>query len=315
MLRTPIGSRLVAALSTTVVAVAAFLVLPTTTAHAVAARYRAESRHDATSAKSAVATCPDGTVLLGAGGRIKDGNGGVLLDAIVPTRTSVEVRGVALPGYLGQWSVVAVAFCESAEMTSPRVVVSRAGSTTATCPDDRARSGSGFDLPDGVPLTGLVPDAAGRGVTVRTAYAPKREEPVAYAICAPGLNGNPGPPYHFQFDATSPLDTSPRKVVTVLPPEYWPWQRPMTGVGAEVTVVPSVPGSPVSSAEVFIDAIMPSESGDRVTVEAVRRWTGAAPRQPASPARSAGLVAAVDEDPWSVTGYGEGTDHDIYWHD
>ncbi|WP_216592268.1 hypothetical protein [Verrucosispora sioxanthis] len=118
-------SRCSVAAAAAVVAVAAMLVLPGT-AHA-AYRHRAESGYDTTSSKSVTATCGPGEELIGAGGRIRNGNGGVRLAAIVPGTTSVVVRGEAYPGHAEPWSVIAAAICAPDDGT-PRVVeVSPAG--------------------------------------------------------------------------------------------------------------------------------------------------------------------------------------------
>jgi hypothetical protein len=288
---------------------------PPEPAHA-AGRYRAESGYDSSSPKSVVATCPPGEVAIGGGARIKGGGGGVRLAALVPTGTSVEATGDALPAQDGEWSVVAVAVCVPATMTTPTVVASPSGSRTATCPGDTVLSGTGFDLPAGVPLTGLVPDADGGAVTVQTAFQPfGGTGPVAYAVCVPGLRVSAsaeGPRYR-RWQKTSPSSGSARKVVVVR--QDGPWEFPsMSGAGADVTMAAGGPGLPVV-ASAFIDAIVPSADGSTVTVEAVRRpVTTAAPAIRGTGPGAAPVPLPVptgdDDDDWSVIGYA--VDHDIY---
>ncbi|MBQ1050144.1 hypothetical protein KBX50_16925 [Micromonospora sp. C51] len=303
-----------------VVAVSATLVLPGT-AHA-AYRHRAESGYDTTSSKSVTATCGADEVLIGAGGRIRNGNGGVRLAAIVPSATSVVVRGEAYPDHAEPWSVIAAAICESDDGT-PRVVeVSPAGSRTASCPAGLVLSGTGFDLPAGVPLAGLVPDADGASVTVRTAFHLFGASPVAYAVCVDGIRASSeviGLRYK-RFATTSPVGTSSPRTVTMQ--REWEGEFPsMSGVGGEVTVLPDPSDPfPTSASDIFIDAMMPNDDGTRATVVAVQR-AGTGTGRSAQGGAPGGISAAdepgsvprysTDDDKmWMVTGYS--TDHDIY---
>ncbi|MFD0823617.1 hypothetical protein ACFQ0D_36035, partial [Micromonospora zhanjiangensis] len=237
-----------------------------------------ESAHDTTSPKSVTATCGPGEVLVGAGGRIRNGNGGVRLAAIVPGTTSVVVRGEAYPDYAEPWSVMAAAICASDDGQTRIVRVSPTGSRTATCPADLVLGGTGFDLPAGVPLTGLVPDADGAGVTVRTALQPLGTPgPVAYAVCVEGYRaswGGVGARYK-RFATTGPVGTSSPRTVTVQ--RQWEWEVPsMSGVGGEVVVLPGPADPfPTNTSAIFIDAMMPNDDGTQVTVGAVHRATAA----------------------------------------
>ncbi|MEV2242629.1 hypothetical protein [Micromonospora sp. NPDC049891] len=304
-----------------VVAVAATLV-PPGPAHA-AYRHRAESAYDTTSSKSVTATCGSDEVLIGAGGRIRNGNGGVRLDAIVPGTTSVVVRGEAYPGHAEPWSVIAAAICAPDNGATRVVEVSPTGSVTASCPADLVVSGAGFDLPAGVPLAGLVPDADGASVTVRTALHLIGTSPVAYAVCVEGNRaswGGVGARYK-RFAATSSIGTASPRTVTVQ--REWAWEVPsMSGVGGEVTVLPAPGSFPIPRSDIFIDAMMPSDDGTQVTVVAVQRPATVAVRS--GPGGGPARTSTVDnellsvpryptdhDDPmWSVTGYS--TDHDIY---
>ncbi|NGM15263.1 hypothetical protein ENC19_22730 [Verrucosispora sp. CWR15] len=310
-------SRCSVAAAAAVVAVAAMLVLPGT-AHA-AYRHRAESGYDTTSSKSVTATCGPGEELIGAGGRIRNGNGGVRLAAIVPGTTSVVVRGEAYPGHAEPWSVIAAAICAPDDGT-PRVVeVSPAGSRTASCPTDLVLSGTGFDLPAGVPLAGLVPDADGASVTVRTAFHQLGTGPVAYAICVQGIRASSaidGARYK-RFATTSPGGTSSPRMVTVQ--REWEDEFPsMSGVGGEITALPDPADLfPAPVSDIFIDAMMPNDDGSQVTVAAVRRAAvGAGPSVGGDAAAAGNGLRSVDRHSvdddtlWTVTGYS--TDHDIY---
>ncbi|GIJ31589.1 hypothetical protein [Micromonospora sediminimaris] len=314
-------SRCAVAAAAAVVAVAATLVLPGA-AHA-AYRHRAESGYDTTSPKSVTATCGADEVLIGAGGRIRNGNGGVRLAAIVPGATSVEVRGEAYPDHAEPWSVIAAAICESDDGTARVVEVSPAGSQTASCPADLVLSGTGFDLPAGVPLAGLVPDADGASVTVRTAFHRIGASPVAYAVCVEGSRASwedSGVFRYKRFATTSPVGTSSPRTVTVQ--REWEWEFPsMSGVGGEITVLPSLSNPfPAPASDIFIDAMMPNDDGTRVTVAAVQRAgtdTGRSVRggTPAGPSAADDELRTVpryltDDPKWMVTGYS--TDHDIY---
>ncbi|WBB91204.1 hypothetical protein [Verrucosispora sp. WMMC514] len=308
-------ARRAAAATAAAVAVAATLVLPGT-AHA-AYRHRAESGYDTTSSKSVTATCGPGEVLIGAGGRIRNGNGGVRLAAIVPGATSVVVRGEAYPDHTEPWSVIAAAICAPDDGT-PRVVeISPPGSRTAACPADLVLSGTGFDLPAGVPLAGLVPDADGGGVTVRTAFQPVGAGPVAYAVCVDGNRASwDGVGLRYKrFAATSPVGTSSPRMVTVQ--REWEDEFPsMSGVGGEITVLPD-PSDPFPAPvfDIFIDAMMPNDDGTRVTVAAVQRAAVAAGRSVGGAAAAGNGLRSLDRHStddtlWTVTGYS--TDHDIY---
>ncbi|MBQ1023807.1 hypothetical protein [Micromonospora sp. C95] len=315
--RTRTRARWAVAATAVVVAVAATLVLPGA-AHA-AYRHRAESAHDTTSPKSVTATCGSGEVLIGAGGRIRNGNGGVRLAAIVPGATSVVVRGEAYPDHAEPWSVLAAAICESDDGRTRVVEVSPAGSRTASCPAGLVLSGTGFDLPAGVPLAGLVPDVDGASVTVRTALTLIGASPVAYAVCVDGYRASWGGvgPHYKRFAATSPVGTSSPRTVTVQ--SEWEWEVPsLSGVGGEVTVLPDPADPfPIARTDIFIDAMMPNDDGTRATVAAVQRAGTVTGRSVAGGAAAAGSGLrsinrySADDDPkWSVTGYS--TDHDIY---
>jgi hypothetical protein len=93
--------------------------------------------------RSATATCPAGSRVVGAGGQINGGRGAVILDGVRPSAalTSVTVDGYEDESeFVGVWSVTATAVCAAAPPGLRRVVADSSadsvGSKTATavCP-------------------------------------------------------------------------------------------------------------------------------------------------------------------------------------
>ncbi|HEX8626845.1 MAG TPA: hypothetical protein VF755_01580 [Catenuloplanes sp.] len=303
MLGNAIGSRLAVGTATTVIAVVGALVLPTP-AYA-AYRQRAESPRDTTASKTATAACLGGEVLIGAGGRINDGQGGVALTAVVPAQNSVTVRGDALAGHHGTWSVIAVAVCQSASIGAAGVVSGQLGSpSTATCADGARLRGTGFALPPGAVLTSLLPSLNDASVTVRTPAIPVgAAPPVAYAICVRQL-----PVSHRlrDYQRSSPVDAAAAQTVAADRGATYEFPQ-MSAVGGEVSWADR---SPTDRPEVFLDTLMPDEDLSSVTVQAVRRPAGPTGRP--VPGRAGG---APPEDPaqdqWSTTAHAIG---DVYYY-
>jgi hypothetical protein len=195
--------------------------------------------------RTAVADCPLGQVMLGAGGRIVDGHGAVVLSAVVPDQAlgSVTVRGEARPGYAGDWMVRATAVCaEVPSGVDVRLVPSGVQPGVATCPAGTRVTGTGFRLPPGGYLTGLVPSADLTRVTVGSGGS--ASDPVAYAICV--TSGGPGT-FHVDRHSSGPTwfdGLSPKAIATDDVPV-----GTVSGAGAEI--VGSVPG-------IFLDAVTPT---------------------------------------------------------
>ena len=248
-----------AAVSATAVATIVVLAAPTA-AHA-ADRNRVETAHNTNTTKTLTASCTGGEVLVGAGARVIDGNGSVALVQMVPAATSVTAKAVALDSGAGAWSLAVAAVCRTAAMGTPQIAVSTAPSRTATCPAGTYLSGTGFDLRDAGPLTGLIP-ANGLTVTVRTSYTLVGGlGPLAYAVCVPAYSG------WWMFTDVSAVGTGSPKTATAtigLDPNAYQ----ITGVGGEVTVTG---GILTLGGTVFIDGLMPNEDLTSATVEGVSR--------------------------------------------
>ena len=85
-------------LATAVVAATVGLVAVPVKAYAATDRNRVESAYNNTPSKTATADCDPGDVLIGAGARIINGGGAVVLAAMVPGATSVTARGESSTG-------------------------------------------------------------------------------------------------------------------------------------------------------------------------------------------------------------------------
>jgi hypothetical protein len=102
--------------------------------------------------KPVTVTCPAGKVVLGTGGSITGGHGNVVIDAIVPTETTVTVRASEVDfGYAARWTVRAYAVC--GDEPGGREIESRATNPSsedkggnAPCDPGKVVFGAGFDL-------------------------------------------------------------------------------------------------------------------------------------------------------------------------
>jgi len=109
------------------------------------------SGFDARPVKVAMATCPDDTVSYSGGGVVNygpAGGSGVALTSIDADTTddSIIVTAAAPPGRPGDWSVTAIAICQSS-VEPWRIIESGNGTATATCPDQTRLYGLGFHIP------------------------------------------------------------------------------------------------------------------------------------------------------------------------
>ena len=145
--------------------------------------------------KTVVVGCPDGTVVLGAGGIASPAADAVLLTGIIPSAdlTSVAVTAVALPTQTTAWSLAAVAVCQPAGDRAPRLVAGAAvtpGTATASCDKSEIAYGVGFRLlgtPGAQLLDSVTPaeDMSTMEVHARGASSNVRSyDLLAYAVCA-----------------------------------------------------------------------------------------------------------------------------------
>lgn len=264
-------------------------------------RHRAESGHGTKPDKSATADCPDGQTVIGAGGRIEDNDGTVILTGVVPTATTVTATAAALPDQpAAAWSVVAVAVCAPHDVltastastgpTAPTAVPGGpAGSTistassTADCPGTEVLSGTGFALSGAVGeelLTGLVPDVVANRVTATvTVRAPGLAPPTAYAICVPRPAS---PEYSARVEGSSATDTTAPKTATAA--------GSPNGTVAQVFGVGGLVSAGVS--DVYLDVLVPD------------------PGLLSGTAGASKLAGGTDPHAWSVTAYG----CDVYYY-
>jgi hypothetical protein len=164
-----------------------------------------DSATDSGDGKFAVASCPSGKQVVGAGGAAIGGTQGtaegeVMLHEVIPAEslTSVTARGFEDPdGYAGIWFVRAYALCATPPAGLERVFAQSPtddfdpGSATATCPVGKNVLGAGAQLIGGagtVVLDDMRPDALLRSVTA-TGFAGDQgvvgaSGVAAYAICA-----------------------------------------------------------------------------------------------------------------------------------
>jgi hypothetical protein len=140
--------------------------------------------------KEVTARCPDDTYLFAAGAKVVDGNGGVVLTAIVPDPAvrSVTVSATARDWYDGSWSLVAFAICDWSG-TPPGVVVETEdgeSTVTASCPGANRLTGIGFRLDGPVESIGVREVAIGperRDARVGAGGEGTPDSLTAYGIC------------------------------------------------------------------------------------------------------------------------------------
>jgi hypothetical protein len=185
-------------------------------------RVAATSLTDSSPGKTAIANCPSGKHVVGAGGEITGGGGQVVLDEIAET---AEITNVAVQafedenGTANNWSARAIAICAA---TAHRARGSSANDTedsktiAATCLDGWQVTGVGGDITGGlgqvrldelVPATSLV---SVNGVEDETTFAGNWTLR-SYAICATPLPGQEVVP------ATSPSNSLPKSVTATCP--------------------------------------------------------------------------------------------------
>ncbi len=172
--------------------------------------------------KSVSVPCPLGLVVYGAGGEITGGVGNVVLDAVIPTETTVIARGAENGAYSQNWTVTVYAVCGS--RTANYQIVSITGPADATpsktnpanCPAATLNAlGLGFRING---ATGLIfPDlllANGQRAQVRaTRDADSTSTAVwsitTYAVCASPPSGLERVSEASAVNSTSPKTVTP----------------------------------------------------------------------------------------------------------
>jgi len=102
------------------------------------------------------ATCPAGMVLYGTGWQIEGARGQVMVDHVIPTKTSVsvsayEIDGGITSGYSGNWSLKAIARC-GADPGGRQIVSANTSPTSdnklglVDCPSGKVPLGGGFEV-------------------------------------------------------------------------------------------------------------------------------------------------------------------------
>jgi hypothetical protein len=176
----------------------------------------AVSAADSTGTKTATATCPTGTVVIGGGGSISGGGDQVRIRGLFPVgATAFRVIGKeTVGGYAGNWSVTAQARCA----TPPAGLEYRAATATgsssdvravrATCTSDRKVIGVGAAVGgDQIAIDAVAPSSDLTSVLARTYLSGGTSTAMnvtAYAICANPIPGQ----YRQQASGGSPQNFS-----------------------------------------------------------------------------------------------------------
>jgi hypothetical protein len=102
------------------------------------------------------ATCPAGKVVYGTGWQIEGARGQVMVDHVIPAKTSVsvsayEIDGGITSGYSGNWSLKAIARCgadpggrQIVHANSPQTSDNKLG--LVNCPSGKVPLGGGFEV-------------------------------------------------------------------------------------------------------------------------------------------------------------------------
>jgi hypothetical protein len=199
--------------------------------------------------KTAVATCPNGTNVVGMGGSLWSASGDVAIEAIVPdlgTRT-VTVTAKEVDPFSGAWRATAWAMCATApaglvRVFAPSVSNSTDKSVTATCPLNTTLLAIGFDVGAGygeVLVNQVRPDG-GAGIAATSAIVSAFEDETyttnwtisAYLLCANPIAGQ-----QVMTAATPPSTTTPISAVVAACPAG------QNATGGSVAVEPAPPGA------------------------------------------------------------------------
>ena len=219
------------------------------------------SDSDDSAAKIVTATCLGGKVFA-PGARVVDGDGGVVLTAMVPNPelTSVTVTATARTGHVGDWSLMAFATCDTSSRWPVRTAVTVHSASTAevSCPGDTRLVGTGFRFEGSVDHTYVDKVDFGPGLRemqVHASGAVAPESLTAFGVCKEPTQPS-GPP-GVRVEASSLYDgTWPKMVVTDDPdPNFHVY-----AVGASV----------MGSGGFFLSALVPSLNLRLAGAEAVQ---------------------------------------------
>ncbi|WP_203910654.1 hypothetical protein [Rhizocola hellebori] len=167
------------------------IVMITPTAAYAFGEWREEgmSTFDLQAEKSAEASCPDGSMVVGSGGYVLGGEGKVVLTGVVPNvgLDTVTAYAKALPYNLAPWAVVALAVCGDRDESVHREMgISFFGNARAQCPQGKVLWSTGFNVPWSTLTTTYVsavePALDQTSVLVRGVSAPGAAV-IAYGIC------------------------------------------------------------------------------------------------------------------------------------
>jgi hypothetical protein len=209
---------------------------------------------DSGSYKMVTASCPDGTVVIGVGGRTRLAGGRAVLIGVVPNAELTEVTAYAqaLPGHVAPWGVTATAMCAEPEEYEPVPAYGDGiSSAVVTCPKGKVHYSTGYFLGRGLGVqyvNSLVPSVDGVTATVRAVgtVAPPRVNVIA--VC-----GNIGyyPELYGRTEATVPLSAGVTTIGQAPPLSWVSW---VVGAGVHT----DRPG-------VFVDGFSPSAFYDTST--------------------------------------------------
>jgi len=231
--------------------------------------------------KAVTARCPQGTVVVGVGGRTRQAGGKAVLVGVVPNADLTEVTALAraLPGHVLPWGVTATAMCAEPEGYAP-VWQSAAGTSVATvlCPRGKVLYSTGFLVSGGQGIeyvSSIVPALDGKSATVKGVSTRLN----AFAVC-----GDLVTPYG-RTEHTVPIGPGPTTAGQA-PPLIWSsW---VFGAGVHT-----------DRAGMFIDGFSPSVFDDGSGLNAKGRVARLSPTLPRL-SRS----AAINDD-GNVTFYGQ----------
>lgn len=171
--------------------------------------------------KSVTVACPAGLVVYGPGGQLTGGVGNVVLDAIIPSLTTVTARGTENGAYAGNWTVTAYAVCGARTTNHQLIRITSASNATpqktaqAGCPGGTNVFGLGFAItggnglifPDRVVPSGPLTNALVRATRDADSTTSLNWSVAAYALCA-----NPAPGLERASEGSLATSTSPKSV-------------------------------------------------------------------------------------------------------